>query len=697
MTKRDRELDVDREITRRDFLDGVALVIGGTVASTLAASTGVNAETGVPSAASPNPSMFDQAPAAGGAASDAANYPPMRTGMRGQEDSAVNMGHAVRDGRATAAPVDTGELYDLVVVGAGMAGLGAAYFYRKQIPRQKVLVIDGCDDFGGHARRNEFMVDGKRLIAGGGTAALWRPNTFPPEAQELLRDIGIDREQYYRQQAETPNAPRDLGLLPAMFFSKESFGVDRLVPNAPPELGIRGGGSTTAAELTKFVAQAPFSEGAKQGLLKLLTDKSDYMPGVPVEEKVRQLKKTSYVDFLSKTAKIHPDAVAYVLGLGSGGASNQGAGPDTYSAWYAWRRGQPGFAGMGLPHASQISNLVKDPGENIRFPDNAANAARLLVRWLIPDALPGKTMDDSILQKINYAVLDLPTNEVRIRLSSTAIRARHVGDPSTAKEVEVTYLRDGKAYNVRARAVVMACFNAIVPYLVPELPEAQKAALHMAVRMPLVSTNVAIRNWRAFQKLGVSNISCPGMFFTSIGLSVVPAIGGYRNPSTPDEPIVVSMGLANRIVEKHGSGLPPREQWKAARAELQKISFATFESNILSQLDRVLGPGGFDAKSDVAGIIVNRWSHGYASGSNELYDPDYSHRMDAPWVVARKQFGRITISNSDAAAVSLTNAAWQQSHRCVQEIITNIIRPVFDFHWSERDTAGESGDYPYNS
>lgn len=694
MTKRNRELGRDGEITRRDFLDGVALAIGGTVASTVVGSARADADTVVPGAASPPPVSF-QAPAV--AASDAANYPPLRTGMRGQEDAANVAGHAVRDGGAFAAPVDTGEVYDLVVVGAGMAGLGAAYFYRKQIPRQKVLVIDGCDDFGGHARRNEFIVDGKRLIAGGGTAALWRPNTFPPEAQELLRDIGIDREHFYKQAANTPNPVRDLGLRPAMFFSKESYGADRLVPNPPPELGIRGGGSTPAAELSKFLAQAPFSEGAKQGLLKLLTDKSDYMPGVSVEERVRQLKKTSYTDFLSKIAKIHPEAVAYVLGLGSGGASNQAAGPDTYSAWYAWRRGQPGFAGMGLPQAAQISNIVKDPGENIRFPDNAANGARLLVRWLIPDALPGKSMDDSILQKINYSALDLATNEVRIRLSSTVIRARHLGDPTSAKEVEVTYLRDGKAYNVRARAVVMACFNAIVPYLVPELPEGQKAALHMAVRMPLVSTNVAIRNWRAFQKLGVSNISCPGMFFTSIGLSIVPAIGGYRNPTTPDEPIVVSMGLANRIVEKHGSGLPPREQWKAARAELQKISFATFENNIRSQLDRVLGPGGFDASRDVAGIIVNRWSHGYASGSNELYDPDYSHRMDAPWIIARKQFGRITISNSDAAGVSLTNAAWQQSHRCVSEIITNIVRPVFDFHWSERDTAGEPDDHPYNT
>ena len=683
--KRDRALGMGAEITRRDFLDGVAMVaIGGTMVPTLAGATPVDAPK-----ASPPPPMSAQ---------QAADYPPMITGLRGQNDAAMNAGHAVRDGTAFNNPVDTGEFYDLVVVGAGMAGLGAAYFYRKQIPHSKVLLIDACEDFGGHAVRNEFMVDGTRLIAGGGTDALWRPNTFPPEAQELIRDIGIDRAHYEREVANRPNAPRELGLRGAVFFDEESFGEDRLVMNPPREMRLRGGRgeATTSAQFAEFFAQTPYSAGTREGLLKLFTEHRDWMPGVPTAEKVEQLKKMSYVDFVSNVVKIHPDAVAYLLSIGGTGGTNQTAGPDTYSAWYAWRRGAPGFDGMSLPPASQLSNLTTDPGLNIRFPDSAANAARLLVRWLIPDALPGSTMDDSVLQRIDYAALDRPTNDVRIRLSSTVIRASHLGDPLTAKEVEVTYMRDGRPYTVRARGVVMACFNAIVPYLVPDLPESQKAALHMAVRKPLVATNVAIRNWRAFQNMGVSSISCPSMFFQSIGLSVAPAIGGYQNASTPDEPIVVSMSLTARILEQAGSGLPPREQWKASRTELQKITFETFERNIREQLDRVLGPGGFDAQRDVAGIIINRWSHGYASGSNELYDPDYSHRMDAPWVVGRQQFGRITISNSDAAWVSLTNAAWQQSHRAVNELICNVVRPVFDFQWSERDTAGEPGDYPNN-
>ncbi len=686
--KRDRALGMDAEISRRDFLDGAAITVGGTMmVPALAGGTPVHAQP-----ASPPPPM--SAPQAA-----PADYPPMIQGLRGQTDAAMNAGHAVRDGSAFNDPVDTGEFYDLVVVGAGMAGLGAAYFFRKQIPHSKVLVLDGCEDFGGHAVRNEFMVDGTRLIAGGGTAALWRPNSFTPEAKELMRDIGIDRAHHDKEVANNPNAPRELGLRQAVFFGKESSGEDRLVTDPPPELGLRGArreGGTTSAQFAKFFAQTPYSAGTQEGLLKLFTEHRDWMPGVPTAEKVEQLKKMSYIDFVSKVVKIHPDAVAFVLSVGVTGWTNQTAGQDTYSAWYAWRKGAPGFNGMALPPASQLSNLVKDPGRNIAWPDNATTAARLLVRWLIPDAMPGHTADDSVLQHIDYDALDRPTNDVRIRLSSMAIRARHLGDPVSAKEVGVTYLRDGRPHTVRARGVVMACPNNIVPYLVPDLPESQKAALLMAVRKPLVATNVAIRNWRAFQKLGVSSINCPGMFYESIGLAVPAAIGGYQNASTPDEPIVVRMSLTARILEKAGSGLSPREQWRASRAELQEITFETFERNIRSQLDRVLGPGGFDSQRDIAGIIINRWSHAYAPGSNELFDPDWSHRMDAPWVVGRQQFGRITISNSDAAWVSLTNAAWQQSHRAVQELVCNVHRPVFDWQWSESMHAGEPGDFPNN-
>ncbi len=672
MDKRDRALGMDASITRRDFIDGMAQIVGGAAALSVAGLA--------PSAAS--------AAAIEAASAPDSDYPPMRQGMRGFEDAAMNAGHALRDGALSATGTDTGEVYDLVVVGSGMAGLSAAYFYRKQIPGARILVLDGCDDFGGHARRVEFEVDGRQLLICGGTEELWNPNTFSPESLQMLQDIGIDRERYARHVKADEDPIGKLGLDgSSLFFDKETFGADRLVPGRPPTRG------TSAAQWREYFDRTPMSENLKAGFIKLYTDKTDYMAGLSVAEKIQRLKKMSYADYLGNVARIHPETVAFQVRNGSGDSDNQAAGPETYSAWYAWRRNQRGFDGLGLPQANQLSNLTSDPGQNIVFPDGNAGVARLLIRSMIPAALPGSTAEDSIPARFLYAKLDLPENDVRVRLSSMVARVKHLGDPLTAKEVEVTYIHGGKSYRVRANAAVMACFNTMIPYLVPELPEAQKAALRMAVRKPLVRTFVALRNWSAFRKLGVSEISCPGMFHQYIRPWTRPEWGGvYKNARDPNDPVIVYMRLATSMLEMHGSGLPPREQWRSARAKLQAISFETMERNVRSQLDRVLGPGGFNARRDIAGITVCRWSHGYAGGSNELYDPDWSHRTDAPWVVGRQRFGRIAISNSDAAATSLTSAAFAQSHRAVMEIVNDVVRPVYDFRWSERDTAGEPWD-----
>ncbi len=669
---------MDKNITRRDFLDGVAKVIGGVAAISAAAGC-----------ADPALSPSNGDPVTGDLSIplNENNYPPLRQGMRGFDNASMDAGHAVRDGMTWDAPANTGEGYDLVIVGSGMAGLSAAYFYRKQIPNAKILILEGCDDFGGHARRVEFNVDGKQLLICGGTQELWNPNTFSPESLQMLKDIGIDRERYYQHAKADKDPLENFGA--GTFFAKEIFGEDKFVTGRP---ALSGSHAATAEQWRAYFDKTPLPEAMKEGFIRLYTNKSDFMAGVPIEEKVRRLRKMSYADYLKNVMRIDPGTVAYIVRGGSGDSDNVAAGPDSYSAWYAWRRNRIGFDGLGLPKANQVSSLTSDPGEHITFPDGNGGVARLLIRWLIPRALPGSTAEDSIVVPFRYDQLDLPENEVRIRLSSMVTRVKHLGDPQTAREVEITYLKDGKLYKVRAGATVLACFNTIIPHLAPELPETQKAALRMAVRKPLVRSFVAIRNWSAFEKLGVSEVVCPGMFHSSIFPWFRPEWGGaYKNASTSDEPVILTMILSNEILEMHGTNLSPRERWKAARAHLQTISFETIEHNIRSQLDRVLGPGGFNAGRDIAGITVCRWSHGYAGGSNELYDPDWLHRADAPWVIGRQRFGRIAISNSDAAATSLTNAAFAQSHRAVMEIINDIIRPVYDFRWSESDNSAEPG------
>jgi spermidine dehydrogenase len=660
--------------TRRDFIHGSVRLVGGAVAGSVAGWPGT-----VAAGAMDPPARASAAPAP---EPTRATDPPLRTGLRGFDDAAMSAGHAVRDGLATGEAQDTGETYDLVVVGAGMAGLSAAYYFRQQVPGAKVLVLEGCDDLGGHARRVEFDVDGHRLLVCGGTQELWNLDTFPPEALRMLADLGIDRERYLAQVATETDPLEARGLGSAGFFAREHYGEDRLVPGRPL---LR---RSDAATLRAWFDLTPMPEALKAGLVRLYTDRGDTMPGLPVAEKIARLRAMSYLDYLREHLRLPREALDYVLMGGSGDGDNTSAGPDTFSAWYAWRRNRPGLDGLGLPSTPRLSHPAPEPGPHVAFPDGNAGVARLLARALVPGSLPGSSAEDSIGSRLQYERLDLPGNDVRIRLSSTVVRVAHRGQAQAAEGVEAVYLQDGRLRRVRAAVAIMAGFNAMVPHLVPELPEPQKAALRMAVRKPLVRAFAALRNWRAFERLGVYDIDCPGMFYRSVYPWIRPEWGGaYRNARTPDEPVVVYLNLSNHVLEQHGSPMPPRERWRAGRAQLLGLGIDTMEGHVRDQLQRLLGPGGFDAGRDLAGITVCRWAHGYAGGTNELYDPDWAGRTDAPWVVGRQRFGRIAISNSDAAATSLTSAAFAQSHRAVTELVNDVIRPVYDFRWSERDTS----------
>jgi len=302
------------------------------------------------------------------------------------------------------------------------------------------------------------------------------------------------------------------------------------------------------------------------------------------------------------------------------------------------------------------------PDYEFHYPDGNASIARLLVRALIPGAMPGRTAEDIVTAQADYSKLDQASSSVRIRLSSTAVSARHVGEQAAAKEVEVTYARENKVYTVRGKGVVMACWNMVIPYLCPDLPAKQKDALHYGVKVPLVYTTVAIKNWKAFEKLGVRSVSCPGMYHTNVSLDQAVNIGDYKASLSPEEPILVRMTRTPCL-----PGLPEREQHKVGRGDLLATTFETFERNIRDQLLRLLGSGGFDPARDIEAITVNRWPHGYAYEYNSLYDPDWP-AGEQPCEIARKPFGRISIANSDAAAAAYTDQAIDQAYRAVQEL-----------------------------
>ncbi len=652
--ERDRALGMGAKITRRDFLNGVAVTAVAAI---------IPPEMWAAVAADIRPGEGELQAAPG-------YYPPAKTGLRGDHAGSFETMHHVRDGAFwDTAPkaIDTGESYDLVIVGGGISGLAAAHFFRKAAgDKARILILENHDDFGGHAKRNEFNAGDRRLLGFGGTYSIESPAPYSAVAKGLIEELGIDVPSYPRYVDR--NLYRSLGLKPRVFFDRETFGSDKLVLNAvhtgSDESGLNDADVET--DLQVFLKDAPLSATAKQDFRRLATGDKDYFPGLSSDQKKARLARMSYAKYLGEVAGMSDEIVKLLQALPH---PLFGVGIDAVAAQDAWGLGAPGFTGLKLePAPGKGMNRDCIPNAEaekyfFHFPDGNASIARLLVRKLVPAAIPGDSANDVVLAKADYSKLDETSSGVRIRLNSTVVKVRHVGDPKSAKEVEVSYFTEKKLKTVRAANCVLACWHVVIPYIAPELPDTQKAALASCQKVPLLYNNVLIRNWTAFQKLGVRAIYSPGMYHSSVNLDLPVSIGGYECTKRPDEPIVVHMMKA-----ACKPGHPAREQHRLGRIELYMTTFETYERNIREQLARMLGPGGFDPARDILEITVNRWPHGYAYEYNSLFDQFWLEGGETPCQVARKPWGRIAIANADADAYAYTDCAIDQAYRAVGEL-----------------------------
>jgi spermidine dehydrogenase len=611
-------------IARRDFLNGIALTIA----------TGLTPRSQI--------------------AAQPFRYPPALTGMRGQHPGSFETAHAqAREGMRFPIgrhPVE--ESYDLVVVGGGISGLASAWFYRRAAGSSaRILVLDNHDDFGGHAKRNEFRLDGRLIIGYGGSESIDSPNTqYGEAAKDLLRELGVAVERF--ETAFERTLYPSLGLSRGVFFAREAFGRDVLVAGetllrGSDEMARRLGNTKPFGAL---VAAFPISESSKAQLLALYQGERDPLAGKTAEEKAAVLKRTSYRDYLIRICGCSDEVANCFQGRTLGFF---GLGCDAVPAADARGFGYPGFEGLGLPREASANEPYI-----YHFPDGNASLARLLVRSLIPEAAPGHTMEDVVLAPFDYGKLDRASQSVRVRLDSTCIDVRNVGD-----KVLIGYMQAGMLRRIEARHAVLACFHCVIPHIMPDLAASQRNALALNVKTPIVYSNVLIRNWQAWQRLGVHDISAPMSFHSRVKLDFPVSLGGYRHARDPNEPICLHLV---HVPGAPNQGLDARSQFRIGQAKLLDKTFADFEARISDELDRMLGDGGFSSDRDIAAITVNRWPHGYGYVANSLFDGD-----DYPEVLerARQRSGSVVIANSDSGGDAYAHLAIEHAARAVQELL----------------------------
>ncbi|WP_258107614.1 NAD(P)/FAD-dependent oxidoreductase [Campylobacter lari] len=593
-------------------------------------------------------------------------YPPKWLGLRGSNNASYEFAHMLRDGeKFDFSAIKPKQEYDLVVVGAGISGLAAACFYQNKFGKdKKILILDNHDDFGGHARRNEIELEDGTILSYGGSETFQSPKAlYSKEVVDLLSSLGVDIDELAKR--FDVNFYPDLKLSRGVYFSKSEFGVDKVVNGNPrkvicddiPEEKSNG------RSIEAFIGDFPLNDKDKKDLIALFKSEKDYLKGMDKKQRDEYVAKTSYKKFLEEKVKLSPQAVKFFEGMTDDFLA---LGIDAVSCEDARVSFLPGFDKLGLdPIEGEALAEMEEPYIH-HCADGNATVARLMVRRLIPDvSKKGKDIDEITLAHFDYSKLDLAKNKVRLRLNSTVINVENTKDGAL-----VTYVNKGKNYRVKAKKVVMANYNSMIPYIVPSMPQDQKDALSKNVKTSLLHTKVIISNWEPFIKLGVHEIYSPKMPYARTKLDYPVDMGGYHHPRDPKKPICVHMvcsplAFAN-IQGIDLDGMDARDRARVGRNLLFTMSFEEHEKIIRDQLQGMLGSAGFNHEKDIKAIVVNRWGHCYSYTENSLFDD--SEEAQKTIELARKPFGNIVIANSDSDWSAYMHSAIDQAYRAVNEL-----------------------------
>lgn len=578
-------------------------------------------------------------------------YPPALTGVRGDHEGSQTGAHAMafRNGTFTLS-TSVSETFDLIVIGAGVSGLTAAHEFRKQQPEAKILIVDNHDDFGGHAKRNEFTVGDKLLITYGGSESLDSPkNGFSKEAHGLLKDLGVDWEKlgsYFQQDLYE----KQWGLKRAVFFRQPAFGESKLT--AFP--------FADKAASREIFAQFPLSEADKTALIELYTAPKDYLSGKKRKEKQQYAAKTSYYDFLKNDVKLPEKALAFLTNISMdywghpiNGISVQDALDSSFGV--SDDDGYPGVKKLGIP-------AHKEPKEPYiyHFPDGNASIARLLVRKMIPSVASGNTMEDVVTAKFDYTQLDKPENLVKIRLNTTALRVENQGD-----WVAVSGLKTGQSELMlwQAKKVIYAGHAALTPHIMPEMPKVQQDAMKTNVKIPMIYAKVALKNAQAWKKLGVSDLYIPHSPYVLAQLDYPVSMGDYVHAKTPDEPIVLHCVRIATAFE----GETARDKYRNGRRALLGQQEATLKEELMGFLNEFYALAGEKAEDVVVDITLNRWAHGYSYEQVTLWDSD--EFTESSIKAMQQKIGNIFMANCDVAWMPYLQNAIDEGVRAAKEAL----------------------------
>ncbi len=611
-----------RKITRRDFINGTLMVAGSSL---------------LPFSCRNNTALNSLAPE---------YYPPTLTGLRGSHPRSNPHAHSKAwTGKSNWGPISKlDEVYDLIVVGGGISGLSAAYFYQQKHGKdKKVLILDNHDDFGGHAKRNEHTIDGQLRIGYGGSQSIVEPKHSSKAVHDLLQDIGVDVERFNTAYDKNFYKRNNLGAV--TYFNKATFGTDKIVkhpfcnyPNYIEGMQMRNKSSDEEA-----AQQAPLSEKGKQQLLSVLKG-GLHAIDVPKAQLNDYIHTNTYFDYLKNNLGVDdPDVLKMARNSSLDWAST---GTDLMTIATAKSTGAMGFA----------SKAVYDENTPYiyHFPDGNAGIARALVKKMIPDIAVGRNAEELIMSKFKYSELDQSSNTVRIRLNSTVVNVQHGDTPENSSEVSVNYINDNNSYQIKGKNVVMACYNMMIPHIVSGLPPAQEAALKQQTKAPVQYTTVGLKNWRAMKEMEIGMAMSPGNMHQAVMLDFPVSMGGYEYSKTPDSPCILQM-ISCPYGEKVGA--PRNEQYSEARYKMLSLQFKDYEDEIRAHLGGMLPKELFNFDKDVESITVNRWGHGYTVPGS----------LDSV-IAARQPFGRITIANCDSGPESDMKTAVDMAFRAVNEL-----------------------------